>query len=184
MDQTIANAQAQGDFDRYAVDHRALLFGSRLGPVGQVNRGGRRAAEAYAASERQMIEAQNEQLVEELAQKVDALKATTLEIGRSAAESNKMLGDIGLQLGKAERMLRWTTARAGEMAKQALSPRSLHVVRILLFFLLLVAVMRSLGSATPVGSTPISFLAPGSATEPTDGSLPFLSSSSRMPDGF
>eukprot|EP00448_Togula_jolla_P012773 CAMPEP_0170620320 /NCGR_PEP_ID=MMETSP0224-20130122/27996_1 /TAXON_ID=285029 /ORGANISM="Togula jolla, Strain CCCM 725" /LENGTH=160 /DNA_ID=CAMNT_0010946487 /DNA_START=60 /DNA_END=542 /DNA_ORIENTATION=- len=117
---------------RFAVDHRALLFGSRFGGPMQENRRGHAAAEASRARdlEKAAIEEQNDGLLDKLADRVTALKEVSKDVGREVRESSILVRGMKSSAEKALNDLQRTTKRLGEMAKK---PACMHVLRLTAF---------------------------------------------------
>merc|ERR1719401_2438321 len=80
-----AAGAVRGGCDRYSVDHRALLFGSRLGHGGEAMRKGKWAADISRAREQEMIEAQNDDLIAELEAQTSDLKHVVQAIGKEVS---------------------------------------------------------------------------------------------------
>lgn len=122
-------------------DQRALLFGSRLGKQGRVNENGRRLAELYAANERELLQQQNDELVDKLADKVELLKDTALDIGREARDSTCILEELDTRFDKAMRMMNWSMKHLQDMTK---TPQGRGILQMAAFMVFLVFLMYSL----------------------------------------
>jgi len=117
---------------RSAADHRALLFGSRLGKGVDAQRRGFEAAEAQrlAAEERTLIEARNGELVDELHNKIHELRTVTIGVGHEASASLRDLGSMDRNFDGAIQVLRKTHDKLQGFAKQ---PAAGNVVQMSLF---------------------------------------------------
>lgn len=122
-----------------SVDHRTLLFGSRLGKKAMAN--GRASlaarcaeAELQAARERCILEEQNEALTCELSTKVAVLKKATALVGQQTSKSVQLTEDLDADISQARQMLDLNLGRLKGVVKQA-SGR--HMCSLVLFSLLL-----------------------------------------------
>eukprot|EP00416_Gambierdiscus_australes_P045400 CAMPEP_0171118190 /NCGR_PEP_ID=MMETSP0766_2-20121228/94196_1 /TAXON_ID=439317 /ORGANISM="Gambierdiscus australes, Strain CAWD 149" /LENGTH=156 /DNA_ID=CAMNT_0011580751 /DNA_START=20 /DNA_END=487 /DNA_ORIENTATION=- len=106
--------------ERYRVDHRAALFGSRFGASRgpQTPHAESNAAAARAAQAAEVIEQQNDEQLAELGAKVAQLKDITNGIGREVKESNSLLGLLDLNFDKAGGMMKSTLAHLGQVSQR------------------------------------------------------------------
>lgn len=106
--------------DRYKVDHRAALFGSRFGGAksSQPPRSEGSAATAHAAQAAEVIEQQNDAQIAELGAKVAELKDITKGIAKEAQDSHGILGALGLSFDKAGGMMRSTLDQLTQATKR------------------------------------------------------------------
>lgn len=112
---------ASGRLQRSTLDHRALLFGSRLGHGAEAERRGREVAQAkrMAAEERVLIEARNNELIDDLHEKVDELRSVALQVGHEASTSLSIVEDMDHSFDGALHVLRRTSERLQSFAKES-----------------------------------------------------------------
>merc|ERR1719502_2611031 len=93
---------------RTAKEQRALLFGCRFGPGLDAERRGREMAEAkrLATEERALIEARNDELVDDLHCKVEQLRHVTLQVGEETDASLSIVNDLDVKFESALNVLR------------------------------------------------------------------------------
>ncbi|CAJ1361840.1 unnamed protein product [Effrenium voratum] len=121
--------------NRFEVDQRAALFGSRF--PGKTA-AGKPKDDMYAATSREMMERQNDQTIEDLEGKVGQLKDITRSIGSSIKESNGLLDQMGIDFDKAAGLLKGTLGHLkGMMANKS----SKHMIYMVLFVLCLFMLM-------------------------------------------
>lgn len=122
--------------NRFEVDQRAALFGSRF--PGKAGAGSKQKDDMYAATSREMMERQNDQAIEDLEAKVGQLKDVTRSIGSSIKDSNSLLDQMGIDFDKAASLLKGTlTHLKGMMANKS----SKHMIYMVLFVLVLFMLM-------------------------------------------
>jgi len=105
--------------DRYRVDHRALLFGSKFGKRMEMNSKGREMAAMYAAQEQDLIEEQNEKALEALEGKVTQIREVSLEITKETRHSTEVVDSLSGAFDSASKMLARTRSSLKEVAKQS-----------------------------------------------------------------
>lgn len=136
-----------------AVDHRAWLFGSRLGPPSRAADHGRSNAVVYAAHERAILEAQNDKQVVELEKKVSTLKEISLDVAKETQTSIAIVNSVSLEIEKTSGSIHGTMARLRRVSENPGALRSfvaavLGFVLLVLSLYLLAAVLPRLGHAS------------------------------------
>uniref|UniRef100_A0A7S0BK76 t-SNARE coiled-coil homology domain-containing protein n=1 Tax=Rhodosorus marinus TaxID=101924 RepID=A0A7S0BK76_9RHOD len=117
---------------------RGLLFGSRDGPGGV----GASSKSAGAMQEQEHIEAQNQQRVDNLGNKVGTLKSVAITIGGEVDYQNQMLDKMGNQFDDTTDVLGQTMKSLDEMVKSGkvnsmcYLALGLTIVMLLAYFLL------------------------------------------------
>eukprot|EP00440_Ansanella_granifera_P024075 gb/GFBE01026146.1/.p1 GENE.gb/GFBE01026146.1/~~gb/GFBE01026146.1/.p1 ORF type:complete len:172 (+),score=49.54 gb/GFBE01026146.1/:1-516(+) len=121
--------------NRFEVDQRAALFGSRFpGGAGK----SKQKDDMYAAHSREMMERQNDAAIEDLEGKVSQLKDITRGIGSTIKESNGLLDQMGIDFDKAAGLLKGTLNNLkGMMANKS----SKHMIYMVVFVLVLFFLM-------------------------------------------
>mmetsp|Transcript_348 Transcript_348/g.673 ORF Transcript_348/g.673 Transcript_348/m.673 type:complete len:167 (+) Transcript_348:59-559(+) len=153
-------APAPSQNERYLMDHRALLFGSRFGRSTSVNSKGKVAAAAYAAAEQEELQKCNEELAEQLSSKVEELREISLSIADEVTESAKRTEDMDRHFGRAAGWLREANSRLQTIAK---APASRHMCSMALFACGLMLLLFIFGRVASRGSAGAAFLAPSGA---------------------
>lgn len=129
--------------NRFEVDHRAALFGSRSGRPAQSKKN-----DMYAANSREMMERQNDAQIEDLEAKVDKLKDITYKIGGQIKESNSLLDNMSNSFDKAAGLMKNTLGHLNKMMDNKSSKHMIYMVVfiVVLFFLMYVLRKISFGS--------------------------------------
>jgi hypothetical protein len=127
----------RGGSGRYSLDHRALLFSSRLGPSREVNRKGQEAAEMSRVRQQEMLEEQNGELLEALEVKTSALKRVALEIGKEASHSNTLLERMSSTFEGAQDLLNKSQEPLLRVTTQARSSHLGSLVGVILVLMLI-----------------------------------------------
>ncbi|CAE6949899.1 BET12 [Symbiodinium sp. CCMP2592] len=121
--------------NRFEVDQRAALFGSRFQGKGGAQKP---KDDTYAATSREMMERQNDEAIEDLEAKVGQLKDVTRNIGSSIKDSNSLLDQMGIDFDKAAGLLKGTLGNLkGMMANKS----SKHMIYMVLFVVCLFLLM-------------------------------------------
>eukprot|EP00434_Breviolum_minutum_P019399 symbB.v1.2.017105.t1/scaffold1326.1/size125234/6 len=122
--------------NRFEVDQRAALFGSRFPGKGGASQ--KQKDDMYAATSREMMERQNDAAIEDLESKVGQLKEVTRSIGSSIKDSNSLLDQMGIDFDKAASLLKGTLGHLkGMMANKS----SKHMIYMVIFVLVLFMLM-------------------------------------------
>mmetsp|Transcript_71837 Transcript_71837/g.191033 ORF Transcript_71837/g.191033 Transcript_71837/m.191033 type:complete len:161 (-) Transcript_71837:245-727(-) len=129
--------------NRFEVDQRAALFGSRF----KNNDTGRRNNEdMYAANSREMVERQNDAQIEDLESKVSTLKDITRAIGKETKDSNSLLDNMGIDFDKAGTLLKGTMGHLKTMMQQKGGKHMCYMVAFVLVLFFLMYFLRGLSS--------------------------------------
>merc|ERR1719364_436381 len=137
--------------NRFEVDHRAALFGSRMGNWGGAARGG--DASRSAAYARDVLEQQNDAQIEDLEAKVSELKGITQGIGREVSESTKFLEGMGVDFDKAQAMLKGTLGNLKVMMNNRSGKHMWYMVAFMVFLFLLMYLLKKSGAASSGGAS-------------------------------
>eukprot|EP00930_Biecheleria_cincta_P071005 TRINITY_DN58564_c0_g1_i1.p1 TRINITY_DN58564_c0_g1~~TRINITY_DN58564_c0_g1_i1.p1 ORF type:complete len:181 (+),score=43.01 TRINITY_DN58564_c0_g1_i1:73-543(+) len=135
--------------NRFEVDQRAALFGSRLGKPANPGK----KNDMYAAHSREMMERQNDAQIEDLEAKVSQLKDITNSISGSVKESNGLLDNMGIDFDKAAGLLKGTMGQLKTMMDNKSSKHMVYMVGFIVCLFFLMYVLRKLsfgGSPGPV----------------------------------
>ncbi|CAK0904380.1 unnamed protein product [Prorocentrum cordatum] len=101
--------------ERYRIDQRAALFGSRHGakkaPVAATQIGAGQSQDAEA------LERQNEGHISELEARVSALKEITQSVGREVRESGSLIDSMNAGVAQAATTLRGTVSQLTQDAE-------------------------------------------------------------------
>mmetsp|Transcript_99271 Transcript_99271/g.241435 ORF Transcript_99271/g.241435 Transcript_99271/m.241435 type:complete len:161 (-) Transcript_99271:161-643(-) len=128
--------------NRFEVDQRAALFGSRF----KSNENGRRNEDMYAANSREMMERQNDAQIDDLEAKVSTLKDITKAIGKETKDSNTLLGFMGTDFDKAGTLLKGTMGHLKTMMQQKNGKHMCYMVAFVLLLFFLMYFLRGVGS--------------------------------------
>jgi hypothetical protein len=126
------------------ADQRARLFGCRFGRGVEAERRGQEAAENHkearrlAAEESALIEARNDELVEQLSGKVEILRDVALQVDQEVTVSNNLLDQMGQNFDAAQSLLKKTHERLQQMTKD---PGCMNLVRMTFFCVFLVILL-------------------------------------------
>mmetsp|Transcript_4354 Transcript_4354/g.8708 ORF Transcript_4354/g.8708 Transcript_4354/m.8708 type:complete len:165 (+) Transcript_4354:158-652(+) len=120
--------------DRYKVDQRAALFGSRLGAAARQQRPNPSVL-GSAQDAAEMLEKENDKQIEELESKVAALKDVTTGIAQETSSSITFLDGLGLNFDKAQDLLKGTLGHLTQLTQQKKSRLCVTVLFFVLVFL-------------------------------------------------
>ncbi|CAK8992539.1 Bet1-like SNARE 1-2 (AtBET12) (Bet1/Sft1-like SNARE 14b) (AtBS14b) [Durusdinium trenchii] len=136
--------------NRFEVDQRAALFGSRFPGKGAQ----KPKDDMYAATSREMMERQNDAAIEDLEDKVGQLKDITRSIGSSIKDSNSLLDQMGIDFDKAASLLKGTLGHLKGMMANKSSKHMIYMVLFVLCLFMLMYFLRKLsfgsGGATSI----------------------------------
>mmetsp|Transcript_54277 Transcript_54277/g.66571 ORF Transcript_54277/g.66571 Transcript_54277/m.66571 type:complete len:162 (+) Transcript_54277:81-566(+) len=131
--------------NRFEVDQRAALFGSRFPGKGGASV---KKDDMYAATSREMMERQNDQAIEDLEAKVGQLKDVTRSIGSSIKDSNSLLDQMGIDFDKAASLLKGTLGHLKGMMANKSSKHMIYMVLFVLVLFMLMYFLRKLSFAS------------------------------------
>eukprot|EP00933_Yihiella_yeosuensis_P049841 TRINITY_DN4727_c2_g3_i1.p1 TRINITY_DN4727_c2_g3~~TRINITY_DN4727_c2_g3_i1.p1 ORF type:complete len:164 (+),score=30.13 TRINITY_DN4727_c2_g3_i1:118-609(+) len=134
--------------NRFEVDQRAALFGSRF--PGGPGAGGKKGPTKEEAYSREVMERQNDQHIEDLESKVGQLKEITRGIGKEVKESNSLLDTMGLDFDKAANLLKGTLNHLKVMMNQK---GGSHMIAMIGFVLVLFFIMYFLRKFSGLGGS-------------------------------
>mmetsp|Transcript_72682 Transcript_72682/g.115065 ORF Transcript_72682/g.115065 Transcript_72682/m.115065 type:complete len:202 (-) Transcript_72682:100-705(-) len=126
------------------IDQRALLFGCRFGKSPDALLRGREIAEAreeasrLAAVERELIQERNDELVDDLQDKVSELRIVAENISQEVSTSSRILEGMTNKFDNARDLLQKSHERLQNFAKE---PASRNIFRMTLFCVLLVLIV-------------------------------------------
>uniref|UniRef100_A0A7S2GR85 t-SNARE coiled-coil homology domain-containing protein n=1 Tax=Alexandrium andersonii TaxID=327968 RepID=A0A7S2GR85_9DINO len=129
--------------NRFEVDQRAALFGSRF----KNNENGKKNDDKYAAHSREMMERQNDTQIEDLEAKVSTLKDITRAIGKETKDSNTLLDTMGIDFDKAGTLLKGTMGHLKTMMQQKGGRPMCYMIAFVLVLFFLMYFLRGLGSS-------------------------------------
>mmetsp|Transcript_48617 Transcript_48617/g.103946 ORF Transcript_48617/g.103946 Transcript_48617/m.103946 type:complete len:196 (-) Transcript_48617:32-619(-) len=152
---------------RWSQDHRALLFGSRLGAAGREKYFGQKATSnkdvnLTACKDQVILEEQQESLLHVLAEKAWSLKAVALDIGREARTSLTIVEDLDGHVGKTRALLQKTASRLSGMVSSGGTWHMAYLTAFFLSMMLLFYFMAHLPSFSSSSSSSTSSLASSS----------------------
>eukprot|EP00441_Pelagodinium_beii_P040721 CAMPEP_0197648042 /NCGR_PEP_ID=MMETSP1338-20131121/27367_1 /TAXON_ID=43686 ORGANISM="Pelagodinium beii, Strain RCC1491" /NCGR_SAMPLE_ID=MMETSP1338 /ASSEMBLY_ACC=CAM_ASM_000754 /LENGTH=151 /DNA_ID=CAMNT_0043221973 /DNA_START=136 /DNA_END=591 /DNA_ORIENTATION=+ len=136
--------------NRFEVDQRAALFGSRF----PGNKAAPKKDDMYAAHSREMMEHQNDAQIEDLEGKVSQLKDITRGIGSNIKESNSLLDNMGIDFDKAAGLLKGTLGQLKGMMNNKSSKHMIYMVVFVLFLFFMMYFLRKLSFGGGSSSAP------------------------------
>mmetsp|Transcript_9299 Transcript_9299/g.18708 ORF Transcript_9299/g.18708 Transcript_9299/m.18708 type:complete len:160 (+) Transcript_9299:44-523(+) len=128
--------------NRFEVDQRAALFGSRF----KSGESGKKNDDMYAAHSREMMERQNDAQIEDLEAKVSTLKDITRAIGKETKDSNSLLDTMGIDFDKAGTLLKGTMGHLKTMMQQKGGKHMCYMVAFVLLLFFLMYFLRGISS--------------------------------------
>mmetsp|Transcript_83524 Transcript_83524/g.259454 ORF Transcript_83524/g.259454 Transcript_83524/m.259454 type:complete len:161 (+) Transcript_83524:94-576(+) len=128
--------------NRFEVDQRAALFGSRF----KGSEAGRRGEDVHAATTREMMERQNDAQIEDLEAKVSTLRDITKAIGKETKDSNTLLETMGIDFDKAGTLLKGTMGHLKTMMQQKSGKHMCYMVAFVLVLFFMMYLLRGMGS--------------------------------------
>uniref|UniRef100_A0A7S4RHX1 t-SNARE coiled-coil homology domain-containing protein n=1 Tax=Alexandrium monilatum TaxID=311494 RepID=A0A7S4RHX1_9DINO len=131
--------------NRFEVDQRAALFGSRF----KGGESGKKSDDMYAAHSREMMERQNDAQIEDLEAKVSTLRDITKAIGKEAKDSNSLLDTMSIDFDKAGTLLKGTMSHLKTMMQQKNGKHMCYMVAFVLVLFFLMYFLRNFGSRSP-----------------------------------
>jgi len=131
--------------NRFEVDQRAALFGSRFAGKGG-GRGRGSHVDMHASMAREEMEAQNNAQIEDLEAKVGQLKEITRNINREVTDSNSFLDGMSLDFDKAGLLLRDTLGNLKVMVKKGGGKHMCSMVVFVVFLFFTFYMLRGVGS--------------------------------------
>mmetsp|Transcript_6426 Transcript_6426/g.18341 ORF Transcript_6426/g.18341 Transcript_6426/m.18341 type:complete len:161 (-) Transcript_6426:186-668(-) len=135
--------------NRFEVDQRAALFGSRF----KTGETGRQKEDIYAANSREMMQRQNDAHIEDLEAKVSTLGDIARAIGKESKDSNKLLDNMGIDFDKAGTLLKGTMGHLKTMMQQKNGKHMCYMVAFVMLLFFLMYFLRGMGSRN--GAKPI-----------------------------
>ncbi|CAE8700826.1 unnamed protein product, partial [Polarella glacialis] len=129
--------------NRFEVDQRAALFGSRF-----QGGAGSKKDDVYAAHSREVMERQNDAQIEDLEGKVSQLKEITRGIGKEVGDSNSLLDTMGIDFEKAAGMLKGTLNQLKVMMNNKSGKHMFYMVGFVLVLFFLMYFLRKMSSSS------------------------------------
>eukprot|EP00930_Biecheleria_cincta_P062000 TRINITY_DN47523_c0_g1_i1.p1 TRINITY_DN47523_c0_g1~~TRINITY_DN47523_c0_g1_i1.p1 ORF type:complete len:165 (+),score=38.71 TRINITY_DN47523_c0_g1_i1:52-546(+) len=136
--------------NRFEVDQRAALFGSRSGKPAPSNK----KNDMYAANSREMMERQNDAQIEDLEAKCAQLKDITYKIGGQIKESHGLLDNMSSSFDKAAGLLKNTLGQLNKMMDNKSSKHMIYMVVFIVVLFFLMYVLRKLSFGGGGGGAP------------------------------
>jgi len=148
------------------LDHRALLFGTRLGrDSNHASERGQKLAKFYAAAERAALEQKNDECIDQLSSKVSMLHDVSLDIDQEVESSNQSIAAMNLE--EAQGLLSNVSVRVRQAGKGTEGRGMCWIIVFAIVGLLAIYLMVTQGRSGKVGSA---FLANG-VRGSADGSM-------------